>query len=280
MKVILDYFLKDPELNTVISENEILNVETQTEFIKNFYLPEYFEPGNYSIDIKLSYENKTATSRNTFVIKRKPYNYLEILFVIIIILSVFLILLLKIKKYNKKYIDINIRGYKIRVFLSQGLKILTIPSYDMLKVGDEAPDFSLKDANGNNIKLSNFIGKNVVLYFYPQDNTPGCTAEACSFKNNFSIYKKKRIVVLGVSKDNEISHKNFIDKYGLPFTLLCDTDGSVCKKYNAYGLMKLYGKEYEEILRKTFLIDKNGKIKDIIDKVNCGTHGKDVLEMF
>ncbi|MBI2148778.1 thioredoxin-dependent thiol peroxidase [Candidatus Woesearchaeota archaeon] len=149
-----------------------------------------------------------------------------------------------------------------------------------INIGSKAPDFSLNDIDGNNVKLTDFGGKNVVLYFYPKDNTPGCAAEACSFRDKFLKYKKKGIVVLGVSKDNEISHKNFIDKYKLPFTLLCDINGEVCKKYDCWGKKKLYGKEYEGILRKTFLIDKNGIIKYIFDKVNCETHGEDVLEIF
>src|SRR3989344_6999554 len=108
----------------------------------------------------------------------------------------------------------------------------------MLKIGDKAPDFSLKDTDGNPVKLSDFKGKNLVLYFYPKDNTPGCTMEACSFRDNFSDYKKKGIIVFGVSKDDEKSHKKFIDKYKLPFTLLCDTTGEVCKKYDSYGKKK------------------------------------------
>ena len=150
----------------------------------------------------------------------------------------------------------------------------------MLKIGDKAPDFSLKDTDGNPVKLSDFKGKNLVLYFYPKDNTPGCTMEACSFRDNFSDYKKKGIIVFGVSKDDEKSHKKFIDKYKLPFTLLCDTTGEVCKKYDSYGKKKFMGREFIGILRKTFLIGKDGKIKQIIDKVSCNTHGQDVLEMF
>lgn len=149
----------------------------------------------------------------------------------------------------------------------------------MIKVGDKAPDFSLKDTEGNSMKLSSFKGDNVVLYFYPRDNTPGCTMEACSFRDNFNEYKKKGIVVLGVSMDDQKAHKKFTENYKLPFTLLCDISGEICKKYGAYGKKKLYGKEYEGILRKTFLIDKDGNIKAIIDKVRCETHAKDVLEI-
>ena len=150
----------------------------------------------------------------------------------------------------------------------------------MIKTGSKAPNFSLKDTDGNTVKLSDFEGKNIVLYFYPKDNTPGCTAEACSFKDNFSYYKKKDIFILGISKDDQKSHKKFVDKYNLPFTLLCDEDLEVCKKYGVWGKKKLYGREYDGILRKTFLIDKNGKIRNIIDKVSCETHGMDVLKLF
>lgn len=149
----------------------------------------------------------------------------------------------------------------------------------MIKVGDKALDFSLKDTEGNIVKLSDFKGKNVVLYFYPKDDTPGCTAEACSFRDNFSKYKKKGIVVFGISKDDQKSHKKFTEKYKLPFTLLCDTAWEVCKKYGAYGKKKFMGKEYQGILRKTFLIDKTGKIKDIIENVKCETHAEDLLKL-
>ncbi len=150
----------------------------------------------------------------------------------------------------------------------------------MIKIGDKAPDFSLKDTEGNIVKLSDFKGKNIVLYFYPKDNTPGCTAEACSFRDNFIIYKKKEIIILGISKDDEKSHKKFVDNYKLPFTLLCDINGEICKKYGSWGKKKLYGREYYGILRKTFLIDKNSKILNIIDKVSCQTHGEDLLKLF
>ena len=150
----------------------------------------------------------------------------------------------------------------------------------MLKVNDKAPDFNLKDTNCKNVSLSDFKGKNIVLYFYPRDNTPGCTAEACSFRDNFAEYKKKGIVVLGISKDNEKSHQNFTAKYHLPFTLLVDEDVSVCKKYDSFGRKKFMGREYDGIFRKTFLIDKEGKIKHIFEKVETKTHGSDVLKLF
>lgn len=150
----------------------------------------------------------------------------------------------------------------------------------MIITGDRAPDFSLKDTEGNTVKLSDFKGKNIVLYFYPKDNTPGCTAEACSFRDNHNAYKNKGIVVLGVSMDDQKSHRKFAEKYKLPFTLLCDATGEVCRKYGAYGKKKFMGREYKGILRKTFLISKSGRIKQIINNVKCNTHAEDVLNLF
>ncbi len=150
----------------------------------------------------------------------------------------------------------------------------------MIKVADRALDFILKDTNGNIVKLSNFKGKNLVLYFYPKDDTPGCTAEACSFRDLFSEYKKKGIIVLGISKDDEKSHKKFVEKYKLPFTLLCDADKKVQLLYNVWGKKKFMGREFDGTLRTTFLIDKNFKIKAIINKIKCETHAGDVIKMF
>ena len=150
----------------------------------------------------------------------------------------------------------------------------------MLKEGNKAPEFELQDSYGKKVKLSNFKNKKVVLYFYPKDNTPGCTKEACSFRDNFNNYKKKDITILGVSKDNEKSHQNFISKFNLPFILLSDPEGIVCKLYGAYGKKKLYGREYEGIIRKTFLIDEKGNVKKIIEDVKCETHGEYILKLF
>ena len=146
----------------------------------------------------------------------------------------------------------------------------------MVKVGDPAIDFELSDYAGKKIKLSDFKGKNIVLYFYPKDNTPGCTAEACSFRDAYNEYKN--IIIIGISKDDAKNHKKFIEKYNLPFILLTDNK-KVCEKYDSFGKKKFMGKEYDGIVRKTFIIDKNFKIKYIFDKVKCEVHAKEVLEV-
>ncbi len=148
-----------------------------------------------------------------------------------------------------------------------------------LKAGKKAPDFSLPDTNSNNVKLSELKGKNVVLYFYPRDNTPGCTKEACSFRDEFPRIKAKNTVVLGVSMDNQESHKKFTTKFSLPFALLCDIKGDVCKKYDVYGLKSLYGRKFWGIKRTTFVIDENGIIKHVFENVKPQNHAKDVLEI-
>jgi len=147
----------------------------------------------------------------------------------------------------------------------------------MLKEGDEAPSFTLPDQNGKNIKLSDFKDKTVVLYFYPKDMTPGCTKEACSFRDNITTLKRKKVVVIGVSKDPVERHKKFVEMYELPFLLLSDPEAKVIKAYGAWGKKKLYGKEYEGIIRTTFVI-KNNKIIKVYSKVNCPTHAEDILK--
>jgi|SRR3989344_54574 len=146
----------------------------------------------------------------------------------------------------------------------------------MIKENDKALDFELEDANGKKVKLSDY--KKVVLYFYPKDNTPGCTLEACSLRDNFNNFKKKGYVILGISADDKKSHKKFVEKYEIPFILLCDTTKEVCKKYNAYGKKKFLGKEYMGIIRKTYIIN-DMRIKQIIEDVNCKTHGEDLLKI-
>lgn len=148
----------------------------------------------------------------------------------------------------------------------------------MLKVGDPAPDFALSDADGQQHKLSQYRGQPVVLYFYPKDDTSGCTKEACSFRDNFAELKKAGIVVLGISTDSEKSHRKFIDKYSLPFTLLADTEKKVVEKYGVWVEKSMYGKKYFGTARTTFLIDKEGRISHIYEKVKPENHAEEILE--
>ena len=130
-----------------------------------------------------------------------------------------------------------------------------------LKEGDSAPDFSGIDQNGNQIKLSDFSGKKLILYFYPKDDTPGCTKEACNLRDNYQELKNNDFEVIGVSADNSAKHLKFIDKYDLPFSLIADTDKSVINAYQCWGLKKFMGREYDGILRKTFVIENNEIVK-------------------
>ena len=141
-----------------------------------------------------------------------------------------------------------------------------------LKVGDKAPEFTLADGSGNQVKLSGFKGRKVVLYFYPKDDTPGCTKEACNFRDNLSALKKLNAEVLGVSNDGEVSHKKFADKYNLPFRLLADVDKKISKDYGVYGEKSFMGRKYMGINRSTFLIDEKEKIQKIFYKVNPENH--------
>ena len=149
-----------------------------------------------------------------------------------------------------------------------------------LKEGDKAPDFKVTDAEGNVVKLKDLRGKKVVLYFYPKDDTPGCTKEACAFRDSFGKFKKRGIEVLGVSLDSEKSHQKFAKKFDLPFRLLADTDRAVSEKYGTYGKKKFMGREYMGVNRMTFLIDEKGKIKKIYDKVKPEEHADEVLAAF
>jgi len=148
-----------------------------------------------------------------------------------------------------------------------------------LKEGQKAPEFIAKDQEGNDVSLSHFIGKKVVLYFYPKDDTPGCTAEACDFRDNYQGLTAKGIVVLGVSVDDEKSHKKFIAKHSLPFTLLADTDKQIVEAYGVWGEKSMYGKTYMGTNRKTFLIDEEGNIAHIISKVDTKNSTAQVLEL-
>ena len=150
----------------------------------------------------------------------------------------------------------------------------------MPKVGSAAPAFSSTDANGEALRLKDLRGQRVVLYFYPKDDTPGCTKEACSFRDSFSEFKKRGITVLGVSPDSEASHKKFAAKYKLPFTLVADKDHVIADAYGVYGEKKFMGRTYMGVNRTTFLIDEKGKIKKIFEKVKPDEHAKEVLEAF
>ena len=150
----------------------------------------------------------------------------------------------------------------------------------MLNEGDKAPDFTTKDQTGNTVKLSDYKGKRVVLYFYPKDDTPGCTKEACSFRDADDVYNKNGIKVFGISTDSEKSHQKFISKYQLPFDLLADTDKEIVEAYGVWGEKSMYGKKYMGTIRKTFLIGEDGKIAKIFDKVNVSEHADEVLEAF
>lgn len=150
----------------------------------------------------------------------------------------------------------------------------------MLKEGSAAPAFTTTDTDGNTVKLKDLRGKKVVLYFYPKDDTPGCTKEACSFRDAFSDFKKKGITILGVSPDKQSAHQKFTEKYKLPFTLLSDIDHSIAEAYDSWGEKKFMGRTYLGVLRNTFLIDEKGKIKKIFEKVKPEEHASEVLEAF
>jgi peroxiredoxin Q/BCP len=147
----------------------------------------------------------------------------------------------------------------------------------MVKAGDVAPDFTLTADDGSTVTLSALKGKTVVLYFYPKDDTPGCTTEACSFRDNLSSLQSKGAVVLGVSPQDAASHTKFKEKYSLTFPLLVDADHAVAEAYGAWGLKQNYGKEYMGILRTTFVIDATGMVKKVFEKVKTEGHALDVM---
>ncbi|GIW66582.1 MAG: peroxiredoxin [Candidatus Parcubacteria bacterium] len=147
-----------------------------------------------------------------------------------------------------------------------------------LKIDQPAPDFSLKDQNGDFHRLSDYKGKWVLVYFYPKDNTPGCIKEACVIRDNFPAFEKLNIAILGISNDTVESHKKFAQKYKLPFTLLADDKKEVVKKYGVWGKKKFMGIEYEGISRTSFLINPQGKIVKIYENVKPAIHAKEVLD--
>ena len=146
------------------------------------------------------------------------------------------------------------------------------------KAGDKAPSLLGKDQNGELLKLEDFNGKKVVLYFYPKDNTPGCTAQACNLKDNYNMLLKAGYVVLGVSADTETKHQNFITKFDLPFPLIADTELALCKAYGVWQEKKNYGKTYMGIVRTTFIIDEDGVIEEVIEKIKTKEHTAQILK--
>lgn len=148
-----------------------------------------------------------------------------------------------------------------------------------LSVGEKAPDFDLRDQNNQTVSLDSFRGQHVLLYFYPKDDTPGCTTEACNFRDDYSNYQKAKIVILGVSPDSPTSHKKFQDKYQLPFTLLADENHQVCDLFKVWGPKKSFGKEYDGVHRTTYLINPDGIIKEVFQKVSPAKHSAQILEI-
>jgi len=147
-----------------------------------------------------------------------------------------------------------------------------------LNVGDQAPAFEVNDQDGNLVKLENYKGKKVVLYFYPRDNTPGCTAQACNLRDNYEALQAAGYVVLGISSDSEKSHQKFIEKQSLPFALLADEDKKVHEAYGTWVEKNMYGRKYMGTARVTYIIDEEGKIEDIIKKVKTKEHTAQILK--
>jgi len=147
-----------------------------------------------------------------------------------------------------------------------------------LNVGDKAPEFNAINQDGDEINLTNFAGKKVILYFYPKADTPGCTAESCNLRDNYTDLLGNGYEVVGVSADTQMKQKKFAEKYNLPFILLADENKEVLKAYGAWGLKKLYGREYEGIIRTTYVIDEEGKIEKVIKKVKTKDHAAQILE--
>jgi peroxiredoxin Q/BCP len=147
----------------------------------------------------------------------------------------------------------------------------------LLSVSDKAPSFSAKDQAGRTVRLSDFKGRKVVLYFYPKDDTPGCTTEACAFRDNLPAFERLNVAVLGVSPDTEASHRKFADKFSLPFTLLADPERTIVEAYGVWGEKKLYGRTYMGTLRVSYLIDERGRIAAVYPKVSPKTHADELL---
>jgi peroxiredoxin Q/BCP len=147
----------------------------------------------------------------------------------------------------------------------------------VLEEGVKAPEFELKDSDGNTHKLSDYAGQTIVVYFYPKDNTPGCTKEACSFRDSYAEFRRADVTVIGISPDKVDSHKKFQEKYELPFTLLADPDHKVCQAYGVWGLKKMYGREYEGVFRTTYIVGPDGTIQKVFKNVKPTDHSQEVL---
>ncbi len=148
----------------------------------------------------------------------------------------------------------------------------------MLKEGDKAPSFSTEDESGNSISSKNLKGQKYILYFYPKDNTPGCTKQACSIRDGYSAFNKLKIPIFGISKDTAASHKKFIDKFKLPFPLLMDEDVTLAKAYEVWGEKSMYGRKYMGVIRSTFVINEKGIIEKVFPKVSVSEHATELLE--
>lgn len=148
----------------------------------------------------------------------------------------------------------------------------------MLKIGDKMPEFEVKDQDGKTVRSKELLGKKTIIYFYPKDNTSGCTAEACNIRDNYQAMIAKGYNVIGVSKDSVKSHKDFAEKYDLPFTLLADTSTEMIQSFGAWGEKSLYGKKYMGTLRTTFIFDENGILTEIIEKVDTKNHAAQIMK--
>ncbi len=148
----------------------------------------------------------------------------------------------------------------------------------LLSVGDKAPDFRAKDQDGRTVSLKDFRGQKLVLYFYPKDDTPGCTKEACSFRDIWARFRKQKLAVLGVSVDDAASHKKFVEKYALPFTLLADPEKTIVREYGVWGPKSMYGRKYMGTHRATYVIDEKGRIAAVWPKVKPEGHAEEILE--
>ena len=148
----------------------------------------------------------------------------------------------------------------------------------MIEIGMRAPDFTLPDGEGSLVSLSDFLGKKVVLYFYPKDNTPGCTRQACAFASAYDGFREKGVAVIGISKDSVVSHRKFAEKYNLPFILLSDTEKAAIGNYGVWQEKKMCGKTSFGVVRTTFIINEEGKIEKIMEKVKPDTNAREILE--